>query len=172
MTDPLKNGPELARLTADAVIFGEEDGTTHVLMIERLHEPYVGHLALPGGFVDAGEDTADAARRELREETGLDLPGLMLVGTYAAPGRDPRGRVVTFAYLGRVDGLPEPTAGDDAKSAWWIPISQVVSSPTAFDHQRIIRDALGRFAISEGTDTSADVTDAAGDLTTIGGARS
>lgn len=138
--------PETARLTADIVLFGRRDGHIHVLMIRRGYDPFAGHLALPGGHVDAGEDIEDAALRELAEETGLRLrPGnLAYVGTYAEPGRDPRGRYVTFAYTGIFDHLPEPTAGDDATAAEWVLVDEALASGTklAFDHGQIVYDAL------------------------------
>ncbi|WP_435061907.1 NUDIX domain-containing protein [Amycolatopsis thermoflava] len=137
---------EMARLTADVVLLGERaDGELCVLLVRRGWEPFQGCWALPGGHVDAGEDTQAAARRELAEETGLQARSLDLVAVYAAPGRDPRGRYVTFAYTGSVPGsLPVPTAGDDASEARWWSLSEVARWPerVAFDHWQIIADAL------------------------------
>lgn len=136
--------PETARLTADVVLFGERDGQIYVLMIRRGWEPFAGHLALPGGHVDTGEDTEDAAHRELAEETGLRLGRLEYVGVYATPGRDPRGRYVTFAYTAMLTHTPEPTAGDDATAAEWVLVDEALATATelAFDHKQIIHDAL------------------------------
>jgi 8-oxo-dGTP diphosphatase len=137
-------GPEATQLTADAVIFAEHDDQLHVLVIRRGWPPYEDCWALPGGYVDPGEDTMQAAYRELREETGLTVAALRLVGVYANPGRDPRGRFVSFAYTTLLDGLREPIAGDDAKSAGWITVNEALSEPSrlAFDHYQIIHDAL------------------------------
>lgn len=134
---------ETARLTADVVLIGFRDSEAYVLLIRRRWEPFEGRLALPGGHVDQGEETEDAARRELVEETGLTVRRLSLVGVYAAPGRDPRGRYATWAYVAYVPGLPTPTAGDDAASAGWYPLADVLADADrlAFDHHRIISAA-------------------------------
>jgi 8-oxo-dGTP diphosphatase len=135
---------EAIRVTADVVLFGEFDGAVHVLLIERGWDPFKGRWALPGGHVDPGEDTADAAYRELTEETGISVGALMYVGAYATVGRDPRGRYVTFAYSGRMAHRLEPTAGDDAVKAEWVRLDRIFSGEVllAFDHTEILRDAL------------------------------
>ena len=144
-TEPTDAVPEQIRLTADVVLFGEFDGAVHVLLIERGWDPFKGYWALPGGHVDQGENTEDAAYRELEEETGLRIgPQLKHVGTYDAPDRDPRGRYITSAYVGRMGHRVEPTAGDDAVKAEWVRLDRVMSGefPLAFDHAEILRDAL------------------------------
>lgn len=139
--------PETARLTVDTVLLddGDTDGRIHVLLIRRRWEPFKDHWALPGGHVDTGEDTKDAARRELEEETGLTGGReFLLVGAYAEPGRDPRGRYATFAYVTWITGLPLPTAADDATEVKWMPVDDLLAGgmPLAFDHRRIITDSL------------------------------
>jgi 8-oxo-dGTP diphosphatase len=136
--------PETARLTADVVLIGDHGGEQYVLAIRRGWPPFEGCWALPGGHVDVGEGTAVAAHRELAEETGLDVCGLEYVGTYAEPGRDPRGRYVTFAYTARVNGTPKPSPGDDATEARWLRIDSLTATDTglAFDHDRILHDAI------------------------------
>jgi len=143
--------PETARLTADVVLFSLHDGAWHVLLIRRGWEPYAGCWALPGGHLDVGEQTHVAARRELLEETGLDADALRYVGVYAAPDRDPRGRYVNFAYTQIVHGTPDPTAGDDATEAQWMPLAEALSAYThiAFDHGRIIGEALNTLILSD-----------------------
>ena len=134
---------EACALTADVVLLGDFDGVLHVLLIERGWEPFKGELALPGGYVDDHEQTEDAARRELAEETGIRIGALTPVGAYAKPGRDPRGRFITFAYVGRMPHRLEPTAGDDAVRAVWMRVDEVMNlGRLAFDHEQIIRDAL------------------------------
>lgn len=135
---------ELARLTADVALFGTGTaGELHVLLIKRRYPPHAGAWALPGGHVDTGETAEDAARRELLEETGIGAGPLSLdlAGVYAEPGRDPRGRYVTFAYTATVPHLPQPTAADDAAEAAWIPLAELPALPLAFDHDQIIRYA-------------------------------
>ena len=137
---------ETATLAGDVVLFGKRDGRVYLLMVRRGWEPFVGQLALPGGGVGIGEDTKVAARRELGEETGVHVhpEHLIYVGVYAKPGRDPRGRVVSFAYTALLDDLPEPTAGDDAAAAEWILVDEVLAPGTqlAFDHHLIVVDAM------------------------------
>lgn len=146
---------ETARLTGDVVLVGERDGESYVLLIERGHPPFEGYLAFPGGHVDVDETTEDAARRELAEEVGLTVDALTLIGVYADPGRDPRGRYATWAYLATVDGLPEPTAGDDAAAARWIALNYLFSNTQrlAFDHDDILVDAVAKMHETWGVST-------------------
>ena len=141
--------PPPVLLTVDLVILTLRASALHVLLIERGIEPYKGELALPGGFIaNADEDIFDAARRELREEAGLDATELHLeqLGAYGRPGRDPRGRIVSVAYLAIAPGLPEPEAGTDASAASWLPVEEVITGgrTLAFDHRKILDDGLER----------------------------
>lgn len=135
-------------VAADLVILTVRDGSLQVLLIRRGIEPHKGRWALPGGFVRPAEDLEAAARRELAEETGLvsDRIHLEQVATYGEPGRDPRGRVVSVAYLALVPDLPTPVAGTDAASASWVAASGVLADPDrlAFDHHRILVDGVER----------------------------
>ena len=136
-------------LTVDLVILTLRNEDLHVLLIQRGVEPYAGTMALPGGFLrDEREPIPAAARRELCEETGLDADTLHLeeFGVYGDPGRDPRGRVVTVAYLAIMPRLPDPVAGTDAADARWIRADDVLAArlPLAFDHQRIVADGVER----------------------------
>jgi 8-oxo-dGTP diphosphatase len=130
-------------VTVDLVVLTVRQGELHVLLVRRGCEPFLGEWALPGGFVLAKEDLATAARRELAEETGLDGPGghLEQLGSYGEPDRDPRGRVVTVAYLALLPDLPVPTAGTDAAEAQWRPVGKL---GLAFDHDRILADGVER----------------------------
>jgi 8-oxo-dGTP diphosphatase len=135
------------RITADLVILTVRSEQLHVLLIERGKEPFLGRLALPGGFLRDDENLLAAARRELGEETSLGDGQLHLeeLGTYSEPDRDPRGRVVTVAYLALAPDLPIPLAGTDARAARWAPVATVSAPGTlAFDHNRILADGVER----------------------------
>ncbi|QDA31920.1 NUDIX hydrolase [Thermococcus indicus] len=123
-------------LTADIVILYGGG----VVLIKRKHEPFKDRYALPGGFVEYGERVEEAAVREAKEETGLDVRLIKLVGVYSDPNRDPRGHTVTTAFL--AIGTGKLKAGDDAKEVHVIPIDEALKLPLAFDHGKILRDAL------------------------------
>jgi 8-oxo-dGTP diphosphatase len=140
--------PGRFRIAVDLTILTIQHGRLMVLLIERGQEPFRGKLALPGGFVRAGEDLPEAAVRELDEETGIDGSGLHLeqVRTYAGPGRDPRGSIASVSYLAIAPDLPAPAAGSDAATAGWEAAepSRLKRRQLAFDHDQIMRDALER----------------------------
>ncbi|WP_407926206.1 NUDIX hydrolase [Halosaccharopolyspora lacisalsi] len=141
--------PPEVLVTVDLVILTLREQELRVLLVERGVDPYRGARALPGGFLNhAGEDILDAAHRELREEADLDVARLHLeqLGTYGAPGRDPRGRVISVAYLAIAPELPDPVAGTDAADAGWESAADVLSGRTklAFDHLRIVTDGIDR----------------------------
>lgn len=129
-------------LAVDLVVLTVRDGRLDTLLIQRGIPPYQGEWALPGGFVHPDEDLPDAAARELREETGIG-GHLEQLASYGAPGRDPRGRVVTVAYLALLPHAPTPTAGTDAADASWQPVADIPAK-LAFDHDRILSDGVER----------------------------
>ena len=135
-------------VTVDIVLFTIENDSLKLLLIERGNEPYLGAWALPGGFVKIDEDLDQAAERELEEETGLCAGEwhLQQLGTYGAPGRDPRMRVVSVAFWAICASLPEPRGGGDASNARLFDASRILdgSQPLAFDHKQIAQDALLR----------------------------
>ena len=136
-------------LTVDLVILTLRDARLHVLLVQRGVEPYAGMMALPGGFLrDETEPILAAAHRELSEETGLDADTLHLeqFGVYGDPGRDPRGRVISVAYLAIMPRLPDPVAGTDAADARWSRADDVLAARLglAFDHQRMVADGVER----------------------------
>lgn len=137
--------PRVAALpTADLVILTIRAQRLHVLLIVRGKDPYKGMLALPGGFVRPGEALEDTARRELAEETGLNDPDLMLQQgrTYSSPDRDPRGRIITTAFLAIAPNLGEVTGGTDASRADWVEFESSLNSRLAFDHPLILTQTL------------------------------
>ena len=114
-----------------------------VLLIQRGNEPWKGSWALPGGFVDYGEDPRDAVLRALEEETGLKGRIVRLLDAKGDPERDPRKHIVSIVYLIEAEGNPE--GGDDAADARFWPIDLVLDGelPIAGDHIEILRDWLG-----------------------------
>ncbi|WP_297506006.1 NUDIX hydrolase [Thermococcus sp.] len=124
-------------LTVDGVIIHNNG----VVLIKRRNEPFKGRYALPGGFVEYGESVEEALRREMKEETGLDVIPVKLVGVYSRPDRDPRGHTVTVAFL--CIGMGQLKAGDDAKEVHVVPVEEALRMELAFDHSEILRDALG-----------------------------
>lgn len=140
-------------LTADVVLLSEG---RDVLLIRRKGHPYLGCWALPGGFVEPGESAADAALRELAEETnvtGFTEADIHEIGLFSEPGRDPRGWVVSDAFLVPVDretiGF---CAGDDAAEAAWIAVGREGDRLVlpegirlAFDHADVLKKAFALY---------------------------
>jgi 8-oxo-dGTP diphosphatase len=133
-------------VTVDVVLF-RLGKPRQVLLIQRRNEPFRGKWALPGGFVDVGEPTRDAARRELYEETGVENHNLSLLGVFDQPGRDPRGPTISVAYFGWAGRALAPRAGDDAAAAAWFDLDALPE--LAFDHRKIINTAWG--AVQDGS---------------------
>jgi 8-oxo-dGTP diphosphatase len=121
----------------DGVVF--KDGK--ILLVKRKNEPFKGKWALPGGFVEYGEKTEDAAVREVFEETGLKTSVKSLVGVYSNPNRDPRGHTITVVYLMElVSG--ELCSGDDAADAKFFDLDMLPE--ISFDHDIVIKDVVRR----------------------------
>ena len=125
-------------VTTDCVIFGFNGERLQVLLIERGIEPFKGRWAFPGGFLKMDETAEEGAKRELKEETGLENAYIQQLHTFSAPNRDPRERVITIAYYALVN-IQEVKGGDDAASARWFPLDEI--PPLAFDHDYILRMA-------------------------------
>jgi len=131
-------------LTVDMVLLSR-DATPQVLLIQRKRDPFAGRWAFPGGFVEAGETLADAARRELLEETTVAAPELEQLYTAGDPGRDPRGWTISVAFMARVDRKKlKPKAADDASAVKWFPLDALPE--LAFDHAMILDRAIARLA--------------------------
>ena len=129
MAQKLQNGPFT---TVDAII--EIDGG--IVLIERSNPPF--GWALPGGFVDYGESLEEAVKREMKEETGLDISGLKQFHTYSEPGRDPRFQTIATVFIAQAKGKPQ--AGDDAQGLKIIKLSEIEKVDFAFDHKNILQD--------------------------------
>ena len=123
-------------VTVDAVIFYRKVNSLYVLLIKRKNEPFLEQWALPGGFLEENEPMEEGAKRELEEETGLKIEKLQQVGAFGTPGRDPRGRTISIAYVGLIDTEPKLKASDDALEVKWFNLNDLPD--LAFDHSEII----------------------------------
>lgn len=123
-------------LTVDTII-RYNDG---IVLIKRKNDPYKDFWAVPGGFVEYGEKVEVAAKREAKEETGLVIDNLKLIGVYSDPNRDTRGHTVTVAYV--ADGFGILNSGDDAKDAKVFSKIDLAKLSLAFDHNRLVTDSL------------------------------
>ncbi len=141
-------------LTADNIIFYKNK----VLLIKRGGHPFIGKWAFPGGFANKNEPLEMTAKRELEEETGLtDIPSSLL-NIYSTPGRDPRGWVVSAAYLSIIDDEKEVKGLDDAADAKWFEINDqklvsddinITFDDLAFDHAQILKEALNKIKTTQ-----------------------
>jgi len=131
-------------VTVDAAVFSFSNGKARLLLINRKHDPYQGHWAIPGGFIEMDEELEDAVARELAEETGLTGIALEQMRTFGTVGRDPRGRQITVVFLGIAGpGQTEICAGDDAAEARWFAID-ALPPRMAFDHEHVAQIAIDR----------------------------
>ncbi|MEM4647593.1 MAG: NUDIX hydrolase, partial [Candidatus Nezhaarchaeales archaeon] len=111
--------------------------TGSVVLVRRRRPPYEGYWALPGGFVEYGETVEEAVKREVKEETGLDVDIKGLIGVYSKPDRDPRGHVISIAYL-TIEVGGELRSSKEAQVGEFL----VVPENLAFDHRQILKDGL------------------------------
>lgn len=129
-------------VTADSIVITSES-EPQVLLIERGGNPYKGHWAIPGGFLNMDETTDQCAISELEEETGLRIDKVHQIGSYSKVDRDPRGRTISVAYLAIIDKPMEVNGLDDAANAKWFSINAL--PPLAFDHDEIMVDAIALY---------------------------
>jgi len=126
--------PVTPLLTVDAVIIYENK----LVLIRRRNPPFQGLFALPGGFVEVGETVEAAIIREAKEETGLDIEIIKLLGVYSEPSRDPRGHTVSVVFLARGSGILKPDS--DAIDLGLFNFTEIPG--LAFDHNKIIENAM------------------------------
>lgn len=134
-------------VTVDVVILTMVDGELHLLLVRRGQDPFADMWAIPGGFKLPNETLGDAARRELVEETGVDVATLLTqFGAYGNPGRDPRMHVVTVGYLAVLRDVGAIQAGTDAAEAQLHRVADVLAGRVelAFDHLQIVSDAIAQ----------------------------
>ncbi|MBL8058441.1 MAG: NUDIX hydrolase [Anaerolineales bacterium] len=139
---PLPPDAERPLLAVDVVIFSLRQRDLQLLLVRRRYPPFKGRWAIPGGFVHVAESLEQAARRELEEETGVHAVYLEQLYTFGEPRRDPRGRVISVAYVALVPADVTARAGDDAAQADWH--SAHALPALAFDHAEIVQYALQR----------------------------
>jgi len=132
-------------ITVDVVLFRKMNSSYEILLIQRLNDPFKDYWALPGGFVDENEELETAAKRELFEETDIQLFQVKQIKAYGNPNRDPRHHTISVAFMGEIDSLAEAKAKDDAKAVKWFSIEELPA--LAFDHAEIIRDTIEKFII-------------------------
>ena len=129
--------------TTDAVVFTVMGGELKILLVKRKYPPFQGRFALPGGFVKKEESLEQGVARELEEETGVKNIFLEQIGSYGDVRRDPRGRVITTAFLALIDGEKVKLhSSTDAELAKWHAVSDLPE--LAFDHEKIISDGLAK----------------------------
>jgi 8-oxo-dGTP diphosphatase len=131
--------PKTPYLTTDGIIELYEDDTFKgIVLIERKNDPK--GLALPGGFVDVGERVEDALRREMQEETNLEVEISKLLGVYSDPKRDPRFHTASVVFIAKAKG--QPKGGDDAKEAKLYALEEIPMDLLVFDHSDILKEYL------------------------------
>jgi ADP-ribose pyrophosphatase YjhB (NUDIX family) len=120
------------------VIIEKDD---EVVLIRRKNEPFKGKLAIPGGYVDWGETVENAAVREAKEETSLDVKLIEILGVYSILDRDPRGHTISTVFIAKpINGKVK--GNDDAADASWFKIDDEILKKLSFDHKKIITDYL------------------------------
>lgn len=137
-------------ITVDTVIFNENNDfnseitkNSDFILIKRKNKPFKNHWAIPGGFVDYGESVEDAAIRESKEETGIDIKLKKLFNVYSKPNRDPRGHTITIVYLATGD-FNEMQAASDAIDIDIFSFNNIRSANLAFDHEKILSDIFDK----------------------------
>lgn len=138
------DAPYRPLVTVDCVVFGlDQSAELRVLLVQRAYEPFKESWALPGGFVKEAETLEEAARRELKEETGISDIFIEQLYTFGATQRDPRGRVISVAYFALINLQDHAlSASTDATDAQWFQLSQLPN--LAFDHDKILAVARKR----------------------------
>jgi ADP-ribose pyrophosphatase YjhB (NUDIX family) len=121
----------------DAIIHNEKN---QILFVRRTYDPCKNHLSLPGGFVNYGERIEDALRRQVKEETSMNIEPLEILGIYSDPDRDPRGHIVSTVFVCLIMDELKGKAGDDASDICWVNLNEIENNTYAFDHKMIIED--------------------------------
>jgi 8-oxo-dGTP diphosphatase len=133
-------------VAVDLVVLTLRAGALSVLLIQREDEPHRGAWALPGGFIQYGEELEGAAYRVLSDEASLGIGAVHLEQerTFGTPGRDPRGHVVSVAFMALGADLPDPRRGEDVADARWWALSDLDGITLAFDHATVLEASIER----------------------------
>jgi len=134
-------------VTVDCIVFKRLENDIQILFIKRKNDPFKGKWALPGGFLDEGEDLPAGAARELNEETGLTIDSLDQLAAFGKPGRDPRQHTISVAFVGFAEANAVATGADDAEEAQWHSVKALPE--LAFDHADIVTMALEKYNIAQ-----------------------
>lgn len=125
--------------TVDGIIHNNKN---QILLIKRKKDPYKNHLALPGGFINEGELVEDAMKREIYEETSLNVEPLEILGVYSDPNRDPRKHILSIVFICLKLDDHYGKANDDAKELLWVDFPDIMNKNLAFDHKMIVEDYI------------------------------
>lgn len=133
-------------VAVDLTVLTLRDGALNVLLIQREDDPHRGAWALPGGFIQHGEDLDAAAYRVLADEASLGSGAVHLeqVRTFGTPGRDPRGHVVSVSFMALGADLPDPRRGEDVADARWWALEDLDQITLAFDHAAVLESSIER----------------------------
>ena len=127
--------------TVDVILRRNPANKKEILIEKRGRQPFKDQYALPGGHLEYGETVEEGVLRELREETSLEANLLGILGVYSDPKRDPRGQRISTVFIAECAHSDKPKAGDDAKSAEWANLEDILKEPEiAFDHRLILED--------------------------------
>ncbi len=140
---------KVPNVATDAIVLrpqSTESNSHEILLITRGRDPFKGSLAFPGGFVDYNEDPVDACVRELKEECGIEGKTPVLVTVAGSPERDPRKHIISIVYHVQVDPGCQVKAGDDAATAKWYDLKEIMEKgEMAFDHRNILKEFVHKF---------------------------
>lgn len=127
-------------VTVDVILICKFKDIEKVLLIKRKNEPFKDYWAFPGGFVDENEDLHCAAKRELNEETSINIDNLVQLSAVGTPGRDPRGHTISIIYGAVINEELKAIANDDAKEVKWFDVNSLPQ--LAFDHKEILKSEI------------------------------